>query len=254
MGRGKVELRVLLYEELLKRKNRNPAYSLRSFARDLGISKTALGDEVNGVRRLSISSIEVVGKALKFSDELVEDLKKDFRETYNNQTWTLIEGDELSFIEDWYYMGILSLAKLDEAKYCTSWIKDRLGISTSEAELALNVLSGQGFIENNDGRLVRKVKPLMTSVDIPSTSIREGHRQSLMKATEALDEVPVEFRDFTAVTYAIDSKKIKEVKEMVLKFHQKLGVMLEDGVPDQVYRLNIQFFPLTKLLQEGEAK
>nr|BDT27909.1 TIGR02147 family protein [Bacteriovorax sp. HI3] len=227
------------------RKQKNPAYSLRAFARDLGISRTAISDVVRGSRRLSVHNIEHIAKVLQLDSETVESLKDDLQQVLEPER-IILESEELDFVEDWHYLGILSLAKLSQTEYSADWVAKKLGLQVEVAQSALNFLSAKGYIENMAGKLVRKATPLTTTVDIPSSSIVESHRQSLQKAIEALEEVDVTKRDFTAVTYAIDPEQLPEVKEHILKFHRRLGKLLSTQSASEVYRLNIQFFPLTR--------
>ena len=243
----KITSKTLLNEELEKRKIRNSSYSLRAFARDLGISKTTVSDVINGVRRLSLQNIKVVSDALSLSPEIIQQLKDDLA-SVQERPRTILEDDELSFLEDWYYLAILNLAKLKVAKYDVSWISKRLALDEILVQEALINLKSKGHIENIDGRLVRVSQSISTSLDVPSSSIVEHHRQSIEKSLEALEEIPVELRDFTAVTYAIDPDQIKEIKEMILNFHRKIGKQIETKEATEVYRLNINFFPLTKPL------
>ena len=235
----------LLISEFEKRRKKNPAYSLRAFARDVGISKTSLGDVINGHRKLSQQNINILGERLGLNETQVGALKSDLQSV--SVMRDVIEGDELKLIEDWHYLAILSLAKIKDARCSAEWISERLGIPLEMATISLNELLERKLIENHNGTLVRKSKLLTTSADIPSSSIVEHHRQSIDKALGALNDVDVEHRDFTAVTYAIDLNKLKDAKKCILDFHRKLGKLLETDNAQEVYRLNIQFFPLTKI-------
>lgn len=236
----------LLNEEYEKRKARNAAYSLRAFARDLGVSKTTIGEVINGGRRLSLQNIEVIARALELSEETINGLKSDLSQIPDGPREQL-DGDDLKFIEDWYYLAILNLAKLPNARCQADWIAERLGLSLELSSMALNHLIDHGLIENRSGAMFRISKSLTTTVDIPSSSIVEHHRQSIEKALCALSDTPVEQRDFTAVTYTVNPEQMTEVKEMILHFHRKLGKFLETENASEVYRLNINFFPLTKV-------
>lgn len=192
-----------------------------------------------------MQNVEVIAKALNLSADVVDCLKEDLQNVVEPPRQMLDEA-ELDFIEEWYYLAILNLARLSYTEYSAEWVSNRLGLKLEVAESALKYLEKKDYIENVDGRLVRKSTQLFTtSVDIPSSSIVESHKQSLQKAMSALEEVQVEKRDFTAVTFAINPKDIKEAKEHILKFHRRLGKLLETDYTSEVYRLNIQFFPLT---------
>ena len=54
------ELRSFLAAELKKRTERNSGYSRRAFARDLGVSATALSEFLEGRRNLSYKNIDLV--------------------------------------------------------------------------------------------------------------------------------------------------------------------------------------------------
>lgn len=238
----------LLSRELKKRKQKNPSYSLRAFARDLGVGKTTISDVINGDRRLSIQNIELIAKSLKLSNEIVSTLKSELPYKKNTDR-DIIEDNDLILIEDWYYLAILNIAKLSATECSGEWIGKRLGLPVEVATLALDFLIERGYIENVDGKLSRKAKLFTTTNDIPSASIVEHHKQTLEIAGNALDDVPVALRDFTTVTYAIDPLQIPEVKDLILNFHRRLGKVLERDVTQEVYRLNIQFFPLTRPIE-----
>lgn len=231
--------------EFEKRQVRNPSYSIRAFSRDIGVAKTTVSDVMNGLRRLSSANIDILVARLKLDDEVARLFKNDISTLSDSGRVILIE-DQFQVIKDWYYLAILNLAKLENNQCSADWIAERLGLPFDLAEKALSELLVLGLIENRNGKLFRTLMPITTTVDIPSESIREHHRQSLNKAIEALVEVPVELRDYTTVTYALNPEKLPEVKKLIHAFQRKLGKMLPQKNATDVYRLNIQFFPLTK--------
>lgn len=240
----------LLIDELEKRRKKNPAYSLRAFARDLGISKTSLSDVINSRRKFSQQNIRILGERFNLSDTHMTDLSSDIPSDDTERD--VIGTDELSFIEDWHFLAILNLGKIKGAKCDASWVSERLGIPVEVAQASLDVLLKQELIENNDGYLLRKSKPLTTALDIPSASIVEHHQQSINKSLAALEDVEVECRDYTAVTYAFDLSKMQEAKKCILDFHRRLGKLVETDEAKEVYRLNIHLFPLTKIISKED--
>lgn len=234
-----------LVHEFKKRQERNTAYSIRAFSRDIGVPKTSISEAMNGLRCLSTVNIDIMAAVLNLDNETIVRLKDDLS-TLSDRGRTLFAEDEFEVIKDWHYLAILNLAKLSDNQCHAEWIAGRLGLPLEVADESLKKLLGLRLLENIEGKLVRTLQPITTSVDIPSSSIREHHRQSLQKAIIALEEVPVELRDYTTVTYVLDTKKIPEVKKLIHTFHRKLGKILPLNDATDVYRLNIQFFPLTK--------
>lgn len=68
---------VLLNEHLNKRKVKNSLYSIRAFARDIGISKTTVSEVLRERRILSPANIKVIEKSLQLSQEEVDLLMND---------------------------------------------------------------------------------------------------------------------------------------------------------------------------------
>lgn len=234
-----------LVTEFKKRQERNPSYSIRAFSRDIGVAKTTVSEAINGLRCLSLANIEILSTNLSLEPEKIKRLKDDLSMTSDRGRALLVE-DEFAVIKDWYYLAILNLAKLPDNQCNAHWIAERLGLSLDLASGSLDKLIDLGLIKNIEGKLVRTLMPITTSVDIPSSSIREHHRQSMEKAICALEEVAIELRDFATVTYVLHPDKLPEIKKMIHSFHRKLGKILPTKDATDVYRLNIQFFPLTK--------
>jgi hypothetical protein len=62
-----MDLRTILYDELKKRQQRNPRYSIRAFAKSLSTHHSTLTRIVKGGRRLTPRSIQTLGARLKLT-------------------------------------------------------------------------------------------------------------------------------------------------------------------------------------------
>ena len=77
--------------------------------------------------------------------------------------------------------------------------------------------------------------------------MRRVNREYIQMALVSLEKNSIEERDVTGVTMAISTKKIAVAKKMISNFRRELAEYLETAdSKDEVYRLNIQLFPLTK--------
>ena len=76
-----------------------------------------------------------------------------------------------------------------------------------------------------------------------------------MKVRHSLVERdPVDVRDFSWVTAAIDTRKLPLAKTLIRKFMDDLLDIMDEGAePNEVYRLAFQLFPLTNV-KEAESK
>jgi uncharacterized protein (TIGR02147 family) len=240
----------LLIQELQFRKSRNTSYSLRAFARDLGVSPTALSDFLNGKRQLSKTNLLKISESLNFSplqkEKLLFQKSKSKGSEKADAERLILAEDTFRVIADWYYLAILNLAKLKNNHGTPEWIAQRLAITTGDARVALDRLSRLGFIKIKRGKLHRTTQALGTLRDIPSLAIRKHHTDNLSLASEALHHVPVELREFSSTTMAISVSQLAKAKDLLMKSKHKVASVLEKGDADAVYVLSFQLFPLTK--------
>jgi transcriptional regulator with XRE-family HTH domain len=238
-----------LVEELILRQRRNPAYSLRSFARDLGISATALSQVLSSKRNLSKSSLT------KVSDKL--GLSPAEQRSYLNQLngaigpldddqFTTLSDDIFQFMSNWYYFAILSLAETGNAKSAPDWLSKHFGITALEATDAIERLLRLKLIEVNKGIILYDGHQLRTATDIPSSAARRLQHDHLELAKMSLERDPVDLRDMTSMTMAIRANRIPKAKAMIKSFRRRLSRFLETGGGENVYVLAVQLFPATK--------
>ena len=250
-----MNVKTLLMQELAKRQTRNSSYSLRAFARDLGLGSTTLSDVLADKRSLSKSNLEKVMGKLLVSPLERESLWSQYREGASKteiDDRILMEEDAFRLIADWHYLAILNLAKIADNRATPQWIAERLGISTQEAESALERLLRMELLKKNRNRLVRTAKPITTSKDIPSAAIRKHHTQNLQLAEQSLHRDPVETRQFYSMTVAVNPEKLPLVKDIIFKTRKKIGDLLEDGPLSEVYTFSFQLFPITRLQNPTE--
>jgi uncharacterized protein (TIGR02147 family) len=89
--------------------------------------------------------------------------------------------------------------------------------------------------------------------DATRLALRGMHRQMSKLATPAL-ELPVNERNFTGVTMGISRELYgRIVKELDECLRRIVALASEEKNIEQVYRLNLQLFPLTKNIKEGDA-
>ncbi|MGZ3727044.1 MAG: TIGR02147 family protein [Pseudobdellovibrio sp.] len=248
------EIRRLLQVELSARRNRNSQYSLRAFARDLGIGLGSMSEVMTGKRALSPKNLMKVLQNLNLSPEQKEKLLNTNKEkpTPQDEHQLMLE-DQFKLISDWYYIGILNLAKIKSNKGTPAWISQRLGIEPYMAAEALERLQRLGLLKVEKNKLIRTSRPITTSSDLPSTAIRKHHSQNLILAEKAIHNVPVELREMGSVTMPVSLKNLTKVKELLLKTRKKAADLLEDENATEVYTLSFQLFPLTEVKTKRRA-
>lgn len=248
--------RFALARELKERIARNPRYSLRSFARDLGVSVTALSDVLSRKRNFSLTNAERVIGRLGWSplqrESMLETIAKpavpaDGREEL------LLSDDLFHFISDWYYLVILNWARVPGSKCSARWLSTRVGISPAQAKEAIARLRRLGYIDTAGGKLVRLAQNLHSTNEVPSAAIRKYHRQNFWLAERAQETVPFERRQISSFTVATDPVRIKRAKKMLVQFMDRLAEVLESDCPTEVYTVSTQMFPAQILTEEKDV-
>jgi len=254
----------LLNQEFERRKQMNSAYSLRAFARDLGLSAPRLSQVLNRKQGLSVEAAQNLIPKLKLSEEeknwfcdSVGSLhsrsnkeRTNFKEKVKQhqskeRVFSELQLEYFKVISDWHHFAILELTYVDDFKYSHKWIAEKLGITINEVKVAIKRLLDLDLMREEDGKLVDVFKNLATGNDTPSLSLKKYHTQLMKKALEALYEQPQSNREFSSNIIAIKKEKIAEFKEKIRKFRKEIDEDMDTDGKDAVYCLGIQFYELT---------
>lgn len=231
------EFRLRLREEFSRRMRVNDRYSIRAFARHLGLDSSTISQIFSGKRSISDTKIHSICRKLG--------LDVTSSERFENEYSTLAL-DTFAVISDWYHFAILDLTLLKTFRSDLNWIANRLGLTAFETAAAVDRLKRIGMLVEKKGKLY-KAQGFYTNYSEGSTSaaLKEYQRQVIKKSLQAVDNCPQERKDITSMTIAADSKKLKKAKEKIKKFRRDLCAFLERGESDSVYHLALQLYPVT---------
>lgn len=237
----------IIKDEFQKRKDKNSLYSIRAFARDLGIGKTTLHELLNGERKISKNTCIKIAKNLQLDEETTEKMVYENTVVASSLQYKQLSSEEFEKISTCQHYALLSLAKLP---HCPSNLKElakRINIPESETKNIVNDLIELKLIDKKDDRLFRTSKPITTTHDVPNQAIKNYHRSSLDQIKSSLDEISVDLRDITSSTFPMDPEKINILKEEIKKLKRKLIKKVEDtNEESEVFQMNISVIPLSK--------
>ena len=264
-----VAIQKLLQERLAEVRVRNPSYSVRAFSMKLGLSSSALSEILRGRRQVSRKVAARIAERLclappelaallelfperrrygqlsgAFADELTSGLSPSERVLSPALELT---ADQFHLISDWHHFAILSLLETRGARAEASWIARRLGIRDRDAVSGLERLVRLGMIEvRSPARFKLTERRLVTTDGVPNASVRKNHADGLELAQRSLEGDPVATRDFTGLTLSFDAQRMGEARRMIRDFRGQFDRRFAPGAKSDVYRLSIQFLPLTK--------
>lgn len=242
-------------EDLSLRQRQNPHYSLRAYARDLGLHSSTLSQIIKGKRPLPLKNSGEVAKKLNLGPKertlFLESLYKvktnidDIKIDQNDDRFMLDES-YFKAIAEWEHYAVITLFDVEGFEPGVNEIAQRLGITENRTDVVLNNLLQCGLIKHENGKLVKAHPKVRTTEDVQSQALKESHIETLEMGKKKLEEVEVELRDFSSMTIAMDLEKLPEVKTVIREFRQKVSALLRDGKKTDVFQLAIQLYPLTK--------
>lgn len=252
-------------------RKRRSAFSWREFSKITGFSSSSYMKVVcDGKSKLSRLGVERVADAMgltgfekeyframvKFGQAEEEGAKKSAYESMlaiaKDHKVRVLQGDLFEFYDSWRNPVIRELAPLmpgatpgEIAKKCYP------EISAAEVRQSLDFLSRTGLLKKSiDGQLEQAETSVTGTPDATRLALRGMHRQMSKLATPALD-LPREERNFSGVTMGISKDTYERiVKELDECRRKVIAIASEDKNIDQVYRLNLQLFPLTRNVKE----
>lgn len=251
-----------LRRELQLRKRRNASYTMKAFARDLGLQDSKLSEILSGKKGLSVDRARRVAGALRLnardadlfvtlvraqhSRSVAErECAKQVLQKKEALKGAVIEAERFRTIADWEHFAILEILSMQGGSEAQA-LSARLGLDMARIKNALKRLKTVGLVNVDGTRWKTRESALETSDDVPSTAIREHHHQMLMKAQAALD-LPVEWREFQTVMMSFKPEEINEAKQFL---RDALGAFTErfgaGEAGQKLYAVGLQFFPLDK--------
>ena len=265
------------YRQYLKdfydfKKDGGHGYSYRAFSKAAGFtSPNILKLVIDGKRNISSESVNKFLQALSLTGNMAEyfktlvklnqsksdDEKVALFETLNKLTPEAkrrqLNQESLQYVSHWLYPVIREMVALDEFRDDPYWISRRINSKASVSEIsnALQFLIKEGFIQKQpDGKYAAKDNMVLSNDEVKSLAIRKYHKQMLDQAKDALEHLPMDAREFGALTFALPEAALAELKYKIKQFRSELHTWAmqtaEDTEGEVITQVNIQMYPHTK--------
>lgn len=256
----------VLQTEFERRKLGNSSYSLRAYARDLGLSAPRLSQIMSKKSGLSVENAQEIAAKLKldadrikwFCDsagaaharnakEKAEYTKRITQYKREAKKFSEINLEYFKVIEDWFHFAILELTYLQDFENSEAWMAKKISITKAEVKVAVERMKKLGLLTEKDGKLIDTFKFLATPSDVPSMALRKFNAQLMKKAAEALHERDVNEREISSNIFSIDKTKIPDFKDRIREFRRDMErFATESKDKSAVYCLGLQFYELTR--------
>lgn len=247
--------RLLIKNELARRCEKNPRYSLRAFARGMGVSHTVLSLVLSGKRSLSKKAAAKIADFLGLDPVQREGLLASRRAgapAPRQEDQQQASLDAFAVSSDWHHRAIMTLLDLPgtpaSRELDARWIAQRLNLPEMQVQVAIERLQRLGLIARNEkGEWARSAKSFETDGPFSAEPSRKYDRQLLEKAIESLENDSHGRRSVSSVSFVMDASRLEHARTRILALQRELAQELERlGTPSDVYQLTIQLCPVTR--------
>ena len=162
-------------------------------------------------------------------------------------------ADEYEFFKSWKNSVVREIAPaLPGATHKQLSIASRRRIPTVEIAKILDFLLQSGYLEVDENgcyhQVNRSLKMSGEQNTIRKSVARDLQRQMTELALDALEKEPAENRNMTGVTLGITRDKYAQIVQELAECRRRIvAIAASDDATEEVYRLNMQLFPLTDI-------
>ena len=161
----------------------------------------------------------------------------------------ILGGDSFRYFESWKNPVLRELApSMPGAKPLALARACRPEITAAEVTESLNFLIKADLLKKDkDGNYARTETGVTTGpMDVTPVAVRSMHRQMGEFALEAIEGVPQDERHFSGLTLGITREAYEEIVQKIAEFRKEIiAIATRSNATEEVYRLNVQFFPMT---------
>ncbi|WP_295858450.1 TIGR02147 family protein [uncultured Fibrobacter sp.] len=161
----------------------------------------------------------------------------------------ILEGDSFRYFESWKNPVLRELApSMPGAKPLAIARACRPEITAAEVTESLNFLIKADLLKKDkDGNYARTETGITTGpMDVTPVAVRSMHRQMGEFALDAIEGVPQDQRHFSGLTLGITQEAYTEIVQKIAEFRKEIiAIATRNTETEEVYRLNVQFFPMT---------
>jgi uncharacterized protein (TIGR02147 family) len=251
-----------LFRLLVKRNEKNPSYSMRSFARNLTISPSLLSRVLAKKKSLSEESVNLIAEKLKlkpdeanllqlyakFARSKSESTRKSLKEQIQSIQSTGVRYFEMEatsekILSDHFSLALLCLLEIPKVSQEISDLAIRLKCSTVKIRNSIQALNLFGLIKEVAGKL-KPTNEFRIFNARRSSKIMAYHRSNLTLAAQALEAEDFSKRDFSSSIFSFSPNDIERARQIISDCHRQLLSFSKSADSDGVYMFSTQVFRL----------
>lgn len=232
--------------ELESRRQKNPRYSIRAFARDLGVAPATMSELLRGKARWKLGpdrAVEMLER-MNLTPARRRRLRAILGESASARRQDIRDG-EFDLLTDWKTSSILFAHSLPAEYRAPEKLARRFSIPVQDVQRICSELQNRGLLEMRDGVLCGTGANWYADSVPPVATVRAHHRAGLTRAVHAIEAVEPAERDLSTLTFTGSLKNIEEIRKEIRAFHERIRDLMnhDDGNSD-VLQLSVALFPV----------
>lgn len=256
-----------LYEERHKKSHK---FSYNMISKKLGYkSRTAFSHILNGNKKLTKKEIRILGelfelqgKALDYfrllirkeqasSIEEIIAIKKQLSLIRPEDQKVLYEKDH-HFYKNWLNTAVRNILACGEyTKESHEEIASKFVHPVTEKEIkeTISYLLKYEFIEEKNNGLIKTTKKFVrTNSKYGTKELDNYHKEMIGHTLSYMDKSPINLREYNTISFAVSKDSIGDIKDQLRMCRQNiLDIINEEKNADNVFHLNMQLMPITKI-------
>lgn len=205
-------------------------------------SAALIADKMN----LSINERSLFFESLKTKPKIDSIQIKNYNDNF------IVDNSQFKIIAEWEHYAVLTLFDLTQFNPTIENISHKLNLEIGRVQEVIENLKQGDLIIETDGVFSKAYPNVRTTENIRSVALRESHEENLTLAARKINEIKMEFRDFSSMMMAIDTNKMSEAKTIIREFRLKMEKLMENGNKKEIYQLAIQLYPLSHFPEAQE--
>jgi transcriptional regulator with XRE-family HTH domain len=240
------EVQAAVSEAFFRAKQRNPRYSLRSFAKKIGWPVSTISALLSGKRPLSPARAADLIRGLGMDEREQERLLAILGHVPSTEANSLPP----EFVKDllsWKVFAVMAFFELDASvSKDFSGLAERFGFSTEETNKIINLLLKSGLLKKTEaGAYIASSEDWDAGPDMPVTTTINFHREVMEAVSASIDHFDKNAMNCTTTVFAGSRKDFELIKEEIGRFHSKVATISEGAKSkEEVFILASHYIPL----------
>lgn len=256
----------------------NPQYSLRSFAKKLGISPGALSLFLNRKKRISVERAHSIAQALSLDSKSTDyfmtlvQLEGAKSESLKNQCIHKIKSlnphlkssrqfkqkivnlEQFKLISDWFGLAILELFSMPHQNWKVKDISQKMGLSKLDVELTLDRLVKLDLIQKTtEATYIRRPDTLLVQSSTHNEAIKKYYQGVHRQSFKSIREQSPQEKVIGAQVFAFDPSQLDEVRALTDEYLNRLNTLANSGTHrTEIYQAITNVFKLSKSYKENQ--